>query len=97
MLKEDLTRMVCRILHTIDKQLNDKISLTDFEITNRVKSLKFYISEKDKPLTITLIATDEGTIPLTTVKAVLRNGNESNLLNTSMNKGQSVKITFQKE
>ncbi len=76
---------------------NDKIILTDFEITNRVKSLKFYISENDKPLTITLIATDEGAIPLTTVKAVLRNGNESNLINASMNKGQSVKITFQKQ
>jgi hypothetical protein len=76
---------------------NDKIILTDFEITNRVKTLKFYISEKDKGLTITIIAVDEGSIPLTTVKAVLRNGNESNLINVSMNKGESVKISFQNE
>ncbi len=76
---------------------NDKIILTDFEITNRVKSLKFSVTGNDKTLIITLIATDEGTIPLTTVKAVLRNGNESNLINASMNKGQSIKITLQKQ
>lgn len=76
---------------------NNKIVLADFEITNRVKTLRFPINKNEKKLTLTIIAVDEGTIALTTVKAVLKNGNESNLINATMNKGQQVKISFIQE
>jgi|GEM_PF-1233966 len=76
---------------------NNKIVLADFEITNRVKTLRFPINKDDKKLTLTIIAVDEGSIALTTIKAVLKNGNESNLINATLDKGQLIRISFIKE
>lgn len=76
---------------------NDTKVLSGFEITNRVKSLRFKSNKEDKAVTLTIIADDEGSIPPATVKAVLRNGNESNVIKASLKKGQSVKMTFKKK
>lgn len=85
-------------------QDGDKITLTKngvtvvtgLEITNRVKSFKFTTSGDDKDLIFTIKAEDEGSIALTTVKAVLRNGNEVNMFMICLNKGEAVKIAFRK-
>lgn len=75
---------------------NEKIILQDFELTNRVKSIKFPLEGDQQKLTVTIVAADEGSIALTTIKAVLKNGNESNLINASLNKGQLIRLTMVK-
>jgi hypothetical protein len=77
--------------------MNDKKVASQFEITNKVKSLKFRINKEDSAVTFTIIADDEGEIPPTTVKAVLRNGNESDVILANLKKGESVKIIFRRK
>jgi len=73
---------------------NERRVVTDFEITNRVKSLKFIINKDDKSVSFTITANNEGSIPPATVKAVLKNGNESEFIVANLEKGQSVRMTF---
>ncbi len=75
---------------------NDKIILQDFELTNQVKTIKFPLEGDQQKLTVTIMAADEGSIALTTIKAVLKNGKQSNLINASLNKGQLIKLTLVK-
>lgn len=85
-------------------QDGDKISLyknnvkvvSGLEITNQVKSFKFTTSDKEKDVTFTIKADDEGAIALTTVNAALRSGNEVNMIKICLNKGESVKIVLRK-
>ncbi len=85
-------------------QDGDKITLlkngvpvvSGFEITNQVKTFRFQLGKEEKTVTFTIIAEDEGSIALTTVKAALRNGDEMNLLMVSLNKGESARITLKK-
>ena len=75
---------------------NDKVILQDFELTNQVKTIKFLIDRDMQKLTVSIFAADEGSIALTTVKAVLKNGKESNLINANLNKGQHIKLAIVK-
>jgi len=85
-------------------QDGDKITLyknsvkvvSGLEITNQVRSFKFTTSDKEKDVTFTIKADDEGSIALTTVNAVLRSGNEVNMIKICLNKGESVKIVLRK-
>ena len=69
-------------------QDGDKISLlknkatvfSGLEITNQVKSFRFKLGKEEKEVTFTIIAEDEGSIALTTIRATLQYGNEINLL-----------------
>jgi len=71
--------------------------LSGFEITNHVKSFQYKIAREEKEVSFTIIADDEGSVALTTIKAALRNGNEVNLIMASLNKGQSVKIVLKRK
>lgn len=75
---------------------NGIVVVSGFEVTNRVKSFKFTIPKGEKQVTFTIIADDEGSVPLTTIKGSLRNGNEVNLIMASMDKGQSVRIVLKR-
>lgn len=80
-------------------QDGDKISLyqnearivSDFEITNKVKTFRFDLT-KARTAVLTIRADSEGTVALTTVKASLRNGNEVNQFSISLEKGQTARI-----
>lgn len=86
-------------------QDGDKITLlkngvrvvSGFEITNQVRSFKFDIPKDENLVTFTIIADDEGTVALTTIKGSLRNGNEVNLIVAGMDRGQSVKIVLKRK
>lgn len=67
------------------------------ELTNRVQSFKYDIGKDDKEVTFTFIAEDEGSIALTTFKAVIKNGRENNLIMTSLNKGERVSVVFKRK
>lgn len=75
---------------------NGIVVVSGFEVTNRVKTFKFTIPKEEKQVTFTIIADDEGSVPLTTIKGSLRNGNEVNLIMASMDKGQSVTIVLKR-
>lgn len=75
---------------------NNATVVSRFEITNQVKSFKFTLNKEEKDVTFTIKADDEGSIALTTVKAVLRNGNEVNNMVISLRKGESVKIILKR-
>lgn len=76
---------------------NNATVVNRFEITNQVKSFKFTLNKEEKDVTFTIKADDEGSIALTTIKAVLRNGNEVNNMVISLHKGESVKIVLKRD
>lgn len=71
---------------------NQAVIANSLEITNEIKTFEFQIEPNEKETTFTIIAEDEGSIALTTIKAALRNGDEVNLMIISLNKGESVKF-----
>ncbi|HNY15604.1 MAG TPA: hypothetical protein PKI12_08680 [Bacteroidales bacterium] len=76
---------------------NNARIVSGFEVTNRVKTMRFETGNQAEPLVITIRADDEGSIPPTTVKAVLRIGHESNVIQASLKKGQSVKLVLNRK
>lgn len=70
---------------------NDAKIVGDFEITNKVKTFRFDLTNAGLT-TLTIKADDEGSVALTTVKASLRNGNEVNQFSISLEEGQTAKI-----
>lgn len=81
------------------KQDGDKITilknniplLTDFSTTNIVKKLSFNI-ENEREVLLTVISTDEGSMPPNTVKMVLINGLQKVKLTAPLKKNQNVTI-----
>lgn len=78
----------------ITLMMNEATIVKNMEVTNQVKSYNLKLPNDSKDVSFRIIAESEGSIALTTVKAVLRNGNEVNVINISLNKGQSVTIKF---
>jgi hypothetical protein len=76
---------------------NNATVVSRLEITNQVKSFRFRLGKDEKDVTFTIIAEDEGSIALTTVKASLIYGNEVNMLMISLNKGESVKLVLSRK
>lgn len=77
--------------------LNQKILAKNLEITNKVKTFKLSPVPGENDLELLLLAEDEGSISLTTVRAVLRQGDEVQMLMFTLNKGESVKLTFNRK
>ncbi|MDY0343292.1 MAG: hypothetical protein RBR28_06945 [Lentimicrobium sp.] len=71
--------------------------INNLELTNRVQSFKYEIGKEEKEITFSFIAEDEGSIALTTFKAVIKNGRENNLIMTSLNKGEKIKVIFKRK
>jgi hypothetical protein len=70
--------------------------INKLEITNRVQSFKYEIGKQERDVTIIFKAEEEGSIALTTFKAVIKNGRENNLIMASLNKGESVKVVLKR-
>ncbi len=95
------------VLELIDDRFQDgdKVSvfkngvkiINSLEIINRVQSFKYVIDKKEQLTTFTFLAEEEGSIALTTFKAVIKNGRENIVILTSLNKGESVKVVFKKK
>lgn len=95
------------VLELIDDRFQDgdKVSvfkngvkiINSLEIINRVQSFKYVIDKKEQLTTFTFLAEEEGSIALTTFKAVIKNGRENIVIMTSLNKGESVKVVFKKK
>lgn len=71
--------------------------INNLEITNRVQSYKYEIGKEEREVTFSIKAEAEGSIALTTFKAVVRNGQENNLIVTSLNKGEWVKVILRRK
>lgn len=80
----------------ITLMMNDATVAKSLEVTNKVKSYSFKLSADDREVTFKIIAENEGSVALTTVKAALRNGNEVNMININLNKGESVKLVLKR-
>lgn len=76
---------------------NDAIIANSLEITNDLKTFDFSIGKAEKETAFTIIAENEGSIALTTIKAALRNGDQVDLLIISLNKGESVKFVLKRK
>ena len=76
---------------------NGRIILQGFEVSNHVKSIRLETGKSVESYTITIQADDEGSVPPTTVKAVLRNGNENNQIQAGLKKGQKISLVFKQK
>ncbi|MDY0102727.1 MAG: hypothetical protein RBS07_07285 [Lentimicrobium sp.] len=95
------------ILELVDDRFQDgdKISvlkngvrvINNLEITNKVQTFKYEIATEERETTFSFIAAEEGSIALTTFKAVIINGRENNLIKASLNKGESVKVILKRK
>lgn len=75
---------------------NDERVVSGLTITNKVQSFSFDIPKNANEIAFTFIAEDEGSIALTTLRAFFRNGPENNMVMSSLNKGQSVKVVLKR-
>lgn len=76
--------------------LNQKVLAKNLEITNKVKTFKLTPAPGENDLELVLLAEDEGSISLTTVRASLRQGDEVQMLMFTLNKGESVRLSLRR-
>jgi len=75
---------------------NKTTVVSDMLITNKVQTLRFFIDKKDPLVVFTIIACNEGMSPPNTVKMILRNGNDQQLLIAELKKGQMVRLLLRR-
>lgn len=84
------------------KQDGDKITvlknnipvITDLSTKNTVQSFYYSVDKKEKEILFTIISTDEGSMPPSTIKMYIINGKQKTLLVAPLLKGQMVKLMF---
>jgi hypothetical protein len=75
---------------------NNKIVVSELAITNKVQNFKFDIDKSEKIVVFTFLACNEGTSPPNTLKVILTNGEQKELLIAQLKKDQSVRIQLKR-
>lgn len=70
--------------------------ITDFVTTNKVKTFKFPVARNEDIVVFTVVACNEGKSPPNTIKVVLTNGEQKELLIAQLKKGQHIKIQLKR-
>jgi hypothetical protein len=76
---------------------NKTAVVSNLIITNKVRTFKIPVSEREKVLVFTIIACNEGKSPPNTIKIVLTNGGQKELIIAQLKKDQLVKILLKRE
>lgn len=76
--------------------MNSETLAKNIEITNSVKGWTHHLLPDQRELTYKLISESEGSVALTTVKVALRHGTSLDMVNVTLNKGDSVSIVLRK-
>jgi len=80
----------------ITLMMNSETLAKNIEITNAVTGWTKHLNPDQKDITFRLIAESEGTIALTTVKVALRHGKNLDMVNVTLNKGESATLILTK-
>ena len=75
---------------------NKTIVASELEMTNKVRSLKYFIDKKEPLVVFTIIACNEGKSPPNTIKVILRNGVDQELLIARLKKGQMIRLLLRR-
>ncbi|MBK7212040.1 MAG: hypothetical protein IPH88_01825 [Bacteroidales bacterium] len=74
---------------------NSKI-VSELATTNEVKTMRFGVPRDEKVVVFTIVACNEGTSPPNTIKVVLTNGKQKELIIAQLRKDQTIKIMLKR-